>query len=850
MAFQQFLKNHSTKLSNLPSTHTRIGDKDSDIFCGSYHIPENELKEFHSLYYDYVFVQGKKEYLTEKQINGSTAVDLDFRYNHDITTKQYTKDDIETIVCKYTDVFKECLYVEPNIPFDVFIFEKPNVNRLADGSLTKDGIHIIFGLQVDSDTQLEIRKLMIGNSPEILDHLPLINSWESVFDEGISKGCTNWQLYGSRKPGNEAYELTKHYVMELGTDKDFSMIEQDATAFDLKNNFHLLSVQNKNIPSFKPKNKALKINIPTSPSPSSVTQINQTEAKNEKQELLDIIIIKDIKDRQTWMCVCSCLKTNGYTNNDWLRFCKKNALNMDEEKINLFNKIGTDAQLSIYYLEGLAKKANYNAYKDWRIKYKKYLKLKTLEQGSNNLAEFIKEKLIINLVYCKDEWIQYDKETKLWKIVKKPDAIITTHIQKEIDEAKEMLLSVKNNIDDDALKKKFDEYEKQYNKFRTNITSCGYMSQLKNYLMTYLCDDHFIKKLDRHVYKMAFQNGMLNLTNFELQLLCQEHFITKTIPYNWEEPNDKDIEEVKIMLKKITNWNDSHLEYYLSILGYAMTGDSSREQMFWYFRGETAENGKSVIFEILEKIMPNYVEKSTPEFLDKKYDIKKEVPTWNGKRIIWINEVSTEKKNEDLVKSICDGTDYKYNRNYAIESQKVPIDFKLFAVSNNSLNIKADNGIIRRFRLCQFGSQFKADNLEDDYEKLQFIRDKYLTDKLTGSLRNALLKLILNYSKKYYEDKCLKPYPLEWRQDADEVMEDNNIFQSWFNDMFDISKEYQISKEDFENVIPVDLKNIKVKDEIKRMKIWHEYKSQERLNSKVKGVWHGFKLKEDEDEIQ
>jgi hypothetical protein len=642
-------------------------------------------------------------------------------------------------------------------------------------------------------------------------------------------------------------DLIKKNNMWERIDKDIFGYENGLTTFeydDIKDIFNDRLNTSKNT-------KKLNIKVPsaTAASPSSITEID-TQTSDEKIELLDIIRIEP-KNRE-WLRICSCLKTNNYTNNDWLRFCNNNSLHMDDEKINLFYNIKTDANLSIYYLEALAKKSNYNDYKDWRIKYKKYLKLKTLEQGSNDLADYIKDKLKNNLVYCNDKWIQYNREIKLWEPKTKPDAIITTHIQREIDESKEMLLCVKNKTEDEPLKKKLEEKEKQYNKFRSLITGCGYMSQLKNYLTTYLCDNNFDKKLDKHDYKMAFKNGMLDLTNFKLVPLCQEHFITKTIPYEWTPANETDKEIVKIILKKITNWNDSHLEYYLSILGYAMTGDSSREQMFWYFRGETAENGKSIIFEVLEQIMPNYVEKSVPEFLDKKYDIKKEVPTWNGKRIVWVNELSTDKKNEDLVKSICDGTDYKYNRNYSIESQKVSIGFKLFAVSNNSLNIKADNGIIRRFRLCQFGSQFKADNVIDDYENLQFINDKDLRVKLMGPLRNALLGLIFDYSKKYYEDKCLKAYPNEWRQDANEVMEDNNKFQTWFNDTFDIGKDYKIFKPDFENIIPIEFKNIKIRDELKRMKIPHEYKSQHvEYEPRRKGWWFGFDLKKDEEkEIQ
>ena len=92
------------------------------------------------------------------------------------------------------------------------------------------------------------------------------------------------------------------------------------------------------------------------------------------------------------------------------------------------------------------------------------------------------------------------------------------------------------------------------------------------------------------------------------------------------------------------------MEYYLSILGYTFTGDSTKEQMFWYLRGQLAENGKSVVFEVLEKIMPNYVMKANSDVLDKGADLRKEVATWLGLKLLWLNEVSVKKKDEDLLK--------------------------------------------------------------------------------------------------------------------------------------------------------------------------------------------------------
>jgi hypothetical protein len=148
--FQTFLSQHSLKGkgSITPITHTRIGEPSLNIYGGSYHIPENKLDPFYTLYYDNVFVKGYNEYLTETQNGNSMAVDLDFRYSYDTTEKQYTKETIDDIVCLY-EVIKEHLKVEENVPFNVFVYEKAHVNRIADKQITKDGSHIVFALKVD-----------------------------------------------------------------------------------------------------------------------------------------------------------------------------------------------------------------------------------------------------------------------------------------------------------------------------------------------------------------------------------------------------------------------------------------------------------------------------------------------------------------------------------------------------------------------------------------------------------------------------------------------------------------------------------------------------------------------------
>ena len=311
----EFLAKHSAKNEQKPGdaisfTHTRIPDKEQNIYPGAYVIPKDELSIFYSLYYDSIFIKKRKEYLTEKQLEtgGPMAVDFDFRYNYDVISRQHTREHISDMVCEYAEVVKECYLIEPNNPFDIFVFEKPNVNRLSDRSLTKDGIHMIIGIQIDHTMQILIRDKMIDKLKDIWD-FPLINTWESVLDEGISRGKTNWQLFGSRKPGNEAYELTHHYVMTIDkSDNQFEMNEEDVAKFDLKKNFEKLSVQYEKNVKFEINPKIIDdYNKRLSAVRGKVTNINKASSKikmnliiedDDQNDNDDYISINDITNKE------------------------------------------------------------------------------------------------------------------------------------------------------------------------------------------------------------------------------------------------------------------------------------------------------------------------------------------------------------------------------------------------------------------------------------------------------------------------------------------------------------------------------------------------------------------------
>lgn len=863
-------------------THTRIAKKELGIYGGSYHIDTEELHVFHKLYVDAVFKNGNREYLTEKQLYDTFVIDFDFRYSNEIQSRQHTEETINDIVSLYLEEFKKYFEFEENNSFPVFVFEKPNVN-LTDGTYTKDGIHIIFGLKVNRDIQLSIRNYMIKEIGGVVD-LPLTNSWDAILDEGISKGTTNWQLYGSKKPENEAYQLTYHFNISFN-DTQLNINKMNVSNFDIHNNFQMLSVQyplytefklNDDIEFIQPakSNKKAKIvkQSEDTDSESVSTNASMTSSQvEEKCEIVKQLVLEILKHKKEFF--------NEYEKWSKLGYIINNETNSSEDGCDLFIKLSLNFETTSgkKHDENKVKTQYYNTQTDRKNKltisslYKSLesldpdnelllnwkqsqipekLNLFVLEKGENDIAKCIAPRLINTLVFCNDEWWCYNKKNRLWEKTKHPNAMITNFIQQDIIKEQVVLLNEMSLInDDDEYRARLNSKKVKYDVFYKLACSRNFSNQVIEYLKDYLKDNMFSQKLDNGLYKMVFENGIFDLTTMSLKEggIKQEDFITKTIPFKYQKPTDEELSFVKTSLKKICNWNDTHLNYYLSSLGYAFTGDSSKEQNFWYFRGQTASNGKSVIFEVLEKLMPNYVQKANSDVLDKGADLRKEINGWSGLKLLWLNEVSTKVKDEDLVKATCDGTTYKYNKLWCDTAPSMAIQFKLFAVSNNSLVIKGDAGVKRRFRLGQFNSQFKDEYVDDDYDRLEFIKDKNLSNKLCGQYKHALIHLIMEYSNRYYNDKALLQYPAEWKEEADDNMADNDGFGDWFEERCEVKKDALVHKNSMDELFNNSpFKNMKLKDEIARLKLPIKYDSQKRLENnknKYKGFWVGFSIK-------
>ena len=553
-------------------------------------------------------------------------------------------------------------------------------------------------------------------------------------------------------------------------------------------------------------------------------------------------------ERQDWLAIGGALKGNNYNESVFINYSNHQA----NKHKNTAKKTWDSITFSnpIFILQGLAKKYNPYGYEKWFMVNKKYIKLSILNKGENDVAKYIADYLHNKVVYCNKNWWIFDTKLKIWRIGT-PDALIISEMQRQIDIAKKSLITAVIDEEDEEKKKTFIKMQKDYDNYRSIVGRTGFANQTIKCLKEYALDIYFEDKLDVSPYRVAYKNGLLDLKTLIFKpTIGAEDFLTDVIPYDYEAGKEADITWVRNEIFKICNCNMEHFNYYLSFLGYSMTGDSSRMQAFFNILGQKASNGKSIIFEALGKIIPSYIKKAESNIFECNYGSRhKEVATWRGKRIIWVNELTKKKQDADILKEISDGTNITYQVMYGINGS-MPITFKLAVVSNNTLKLDADNGIARRLKTMQMNSDFSADATEDNMETKVFIRDEGFKEKLQTTYKHALMSLIYQYSKSFVDDGYkMKPIPKDWEEESKNIVASNNKFQEFFDKFFVADENGKLSKKRIEEITTECNIHVNIKDELMKMRLVVKYNSQDKCkgSGSVKGVWEGIREKSDDE---
>jgi len=795
-----FLSKHSVNNKTIGTgnkkviTHTRIGNQELNIYGGSFSIDKEELPTFRRLYYEHVFVKGRKEYLTEYQLDGKgpILVDLDFRYDYDVTKRLHTSEHIQDLVQLYLEELKDFFIFEENKSFPIFIMEKPNVNRVADKQITKDGIHMIIGIQMDNTLQMMLRDKILEQIGDIWE-LPLKNNWNDVLDEGISKGITPWQMYGSQKPGHEAYKLTYYLTAELDViDNNWITIAKAIKDLDLLTDLYLLSAQydgfikldiNPKIKEDYNKRLENKTNkIKKSNSKNKVNIIFEEEEEGEIQ-------LSDIKNHETLRKAMDYIIGNLKVNEQFIKETHLYTQILPEKYYKpgshlLNTQVGfalkhTDDRLFLSWIMLRAKASDFDfndiphQYKRWKNDftkrpdgvtrasimywakqdaYEEYKKVK-----ANTVDQYIEDTIfeagdwdyaMVLYHLFKDKYVCSSITNKKWYVFNKhrwekdEGQRLRMAISKDLFELysakqSEYLAESQHYEPSDENHEKFQRKIKRIAEICIKLKKTNDKNNIMREAMEIFFDKDFAKNIDSNPYLMCFTNGVFDFKNKEFRDGYPQDYITKTtgIPYIPFEP-DKNLEianDIKTFMEQL--FPQSNLcKYMWDHLASVLIG-IKKEHAFNIYRG-SGSNGKSILTDLMSQCLGDY-KGTVPITLvtDKRSSIggaTPEVMQLKGVRYAVMQEPSKDAIiNEGIMKELTGG-DPLLGRALYCDSEIFIPQFSLVVCTNALFEIKSnDDGTWRRMKLVDFLSKFISEGeTHTDDTQYVFLKDKSLKEKL------------------------------------------------------------------------------------------------------------------------
>jgi P4 family phage/plasmid primase-like protien len=797
----EFLAKHSAKSekkeANVSPTHTRIPDQNLNIYGGSYIIPREELKLFMNLYYQNVFVKKKLEYLTEKQLenNGPILIDVDLRYSIDVETRQHSREHIlDLINLLYLEELKEFLVFEPNVSFPIYVFEKPEVNRLADGSLTKDGVHIIIGIQMDHILQMMLRDRIVSKIGDIWE-LPLINGWDAVFDEGISKGTTNWQMYGSRKPGNQAYELTQYWCVSYDSrDGEFMLEERKVGELDLSKDLYKLSAQYDEHIKFelnpkikdeydeRAKNGAKKTKKPNSKSKVKLLCADDDSDNNiQLEDITDASKLKQVIDK-----IMVDLTFNEYFIKEVHEYTQVLPAKYYEPGSHALNRQvafalkHTDDRLFLSWVMLRSKASDFdystipNLYYQWNRYFKdkpngvtarsimywakqdafdEYERVKKttrdyyIEETLSCPTEF--DFAIVLYQMCKEKYVCSSLVNKTWYIFKDHRWELDRGETLRMFISVEMYNAYQSKVNSwmnemqhyDPTDERYASMSKRV-KIGTEISSRLKRTNDKNNIMreaaALFFDKDFDKNMDSNKWLMCFKNGVIDIKNRVFRDGMPLDYITKSTNINYEhfdseKHDDYSSKILKFMeqLFPIASLNKYMWEHLASVL----IGENIN-QTFNIYRG-SGSNGKSMFTDLMKYTLGDYYGEVPITLVTEKRPgiggTSSEIMQLKGVRYAVMQEPSKDAKiNEGMMKQLT-GDSTLSGRALYHEQETFLIQFHLVVCTNVLFEVGSnDDGTWRRIRICDFLAKFvnPGESFQLSDNPYQFPKDFNLKDKL------------------------------------------------------------------------------------------------------------------------
>ena len=829
-----------TFLNNFPKkdkhTHTVYGSKGQA--GAAYTIPDNKHDELYRLMSKAIFRNKDNISMVEKvQSICRLVIDLDFKYKDKISDRQYNSKIIQKII---NDIFSNIntLYDLDDDQKVCWVMEKKtHLDAPQKNYQSKDGLHFLFPLIIaEKKTYRKLREQLIETDYkpffEEAGFIPPSNTMAEIIDDNIYKGG-NWFIYGSGKPDEITYELTKIYKVsadklinlpiDLYLENPEEIIKQNSVA--QQDNMTVGYTEYL-------RNKMSSGSLKKSHSTESIelSEINPYIANRAKEYDIDIskklsLILSQERasNYSEWIEVGYCLHSiSPELLPAWISFSKKwefyNDSSECERQWEWFHK-NNNHNYTIGSLHYWAKTDNYDGWKEiLRDSLCRLIHSSVSSSGShadvaNVIYHYFKDCFVCANIK-ENSWFYFNEqiggrweETEVGHILRSrlSNEIVDLYnhfgnIYKE--KAKEVV------EDEDAAKLQDDKHTKCL-KIQIQLKDSSYKDKVMKECKEYFYDKSFEEKLNDQKNLLGFENGVYDLNKSVFREGLPSDYVSLstgiTMPVV---PSDMPIQldELVDLSKSIDDYDELNLalddflekvfpieavrEYTMRFLSSCLSGEI-REEKFYFWTG-SGGNGKSKLIELIDFALGDYSRSMDVAFLTTKRgsssSASPELENIKNARFVYMSEPEkTDIIYIGKLKQMTGGDKMTTRALFKGTTQFKP-QFKIILMCNDLPKLGGnDGGIWRRIEVVKYLAKFTDNENHVDHRRYQYLADNQLTSKLEQWKMVFVLKLLEKYNIYDKEGTCP---PKEVKEETKLYQSSNDLIANWVDDCLEESDEF------------------------------------------------------------
>lgn len=742
-ALEQFLQQkckvqerQRKNIGNLQSVASRFPSNDTKCYFikpGHFYISEQLYPEFIEKYTN--AIKDGNVYTLAEKLSRTTPFYLDLDFKNKTQERKYNDTFLLSLLAEVWKLFQKFLKVDEleEIHKHAWIYEKDEPVYDKAKNLYKDGIHIVFPYIVVNDF---IIQKMMEELISIVESEQLI-TWEDelqaklMFDMQVKA----WLLYGSTKPGNLQYKLTRCYVPKTHkfSEHKFSIDHIIHTSSMLYKEVHEIGYSDEishvleQMEKKQQENDEEKLTFEAEEEDedNEINYVSMTET--EAKLLIDMFSDERAEDYESWLNVGLCLKS---INKNWFhlwdyfssrssKYHEKGNKKFMQDNWKRFKDLNKWHTASLKYW---AKQDSPEEYKKVQHRLIDELLKESLGRTHNAVAKVVYEVL-------KDDFKCSDPSLGIWYVFRqgkyqKMDKTVTLLKKRIVDDVLPIYRNMANHyklLQLDADKEQIKEYEEKVEiirKLQYKLEDHDYKKKVIDESRMYFYDTEMGHSLeeefDKNIYLVAFSNGVYDLDRCEFREGRREDMITKHMVCNYEEfnSNSTHIKTINRFFEQI--FPDPEVREYVWIfLSTCLSGCTT--ESFHIFTGVGA-NGKSTLMDLMERAFGHNEDSGLACQLPVSLLTQKRAAADNhssslaktiGKRFVVIQEPeNTDHLNMGFIKELS-GKDTIQARKIYKEPITFKPQFKMVMCCNDLPDVPYnDGGTWRRLKVVPFEAEF------------------------------------------------------------------------------------------------------------------------------------------------